>query len=175
MCGKKEWIFVECVILYNSMNIEFQCECGQELSALGHQVGELIDCPTCMQLVQVPPRPGIVQQSEEEEPQGSVERRELPRISRAPSCKRCKTRLVPTATKEDNVFGSILGRTIFVVGLLIALIGWLVGSSVGTVVFGLATMVGGLFVVFLLRETKMTLSCPKCQPVMKSKKMLRAS
>lgn len=163
------------MILYNSMNIEFQCECGQEVSALGHQVGELIDCPNCMQLVQVPPRPGIVPLPEEEEPQGSVERRELPRISRAPSCKRCKTRLVPTATKEDNVFGSILGRAIFVVGLLMALTGWLVGSSVAAVIFGLATMVGGLFVVFLLRETKMTLSCPQCQPVMKSKKMLRAS
>jgi hypothetical protein len=157
------------------MNVEFQCECGQEVSALGRQVGELIDCPTCMQLVQVPPRPGIVPQPGEEEPQGSVERRELPRISRAPSCKGCKTRLVPTATKEDNVFGSILGRTIFVVGLLMALIGWLGGSSVATVIFGLATMVSGLFVVFLLRETKMTLSCPNCQPGMKSKKMLRAS
>lgn len=166
------------MILYSNMNIEFQCECGQELSALGNQVGELIDCPACTKLVMVPPRPGtgILQKAEEDEqPMGTVEHRELQRISRAPTCKRCKTRLVPTATKESNLFGSILGRSIFLVGLVIALFGWLFSASVFPVVFGLGLTVGGLLVVILLTETKMTLRCPKCQPALKSKEMLRAS
>ncbi|MCH2180624.1 MAG: hypothetical protein MK108_01340 [Mariniblastus sp.] len=169
--------FEQCVIFYNIMNIEFQCDCGESLTALGHQVGELIDCPTCSKLVQVPPRPGkgILQQAEkEDEAFAAVEHRGKPRISRAPTCKRCKTRLVPTAIKESNPFGNILGRSIFAVGVVMALLG-LIFSNVFPVVFGLCLTVGGVLVVMLLRETKMSLNCPKCQPVVKSRKMLKAS
>jgi len=160
------------MIFYNIMNIDFQCECGQQLSALGHQVGELIDCPVCNQLVQVPPRPGVKQEPEEE-PQGSVERRDVPRLSRAPACKRCKSRLVPSQTKEDSPVGNILGRSIFVVGLVVTL-SWFFGSGFFMLLLGLLLMIGGVAVIVGLRETKMTMACPKCHPVLKTKNMLGA-
>ena len=174
---KKLLEFEQCVIFYNIMNIDFKCDCGDPLTALPNQVGELIDCPTCSKLVQVPPRSGkgILRPAEQErEELAAVEHRAKPRISRAPTCKRCKSRLVPMAIKESNVFGNILGRSIFAVGVLMALFG-LIFSSVFPVLFGLGLTVGGVLVVMLLRETKMTLKCPKSPPVLKSRKMLKAT
>ena len=115
----------QCMIFYNIMNIEFQCDCGESLTALGHQVGELIDCPTCSNLVKVPPRPGtgILQKAEQEDVAlAAIEHRGKPRISRAPTCRRCKTRLAPMAVKESHALGNILGRSIFAVGVVMSLL-----------------------------------------------------
>ena len=166
----------QCMIFYNIMNIEFQCDCGESLTALGHQVGELIDCPTCSNLVKVPPRPGtgILQKAEQEDVAlAAIEHRGKPRISRAPTCRRCKTRLAPMAVKESHALGNILGRSIFAVGVVMSLLG-LVFSNLFPVIFGLGLTVGGVLVVMLLQETKMALKCPKCHPALKPRKMLKA-
>jgi tetrahydromethanopterin S-methyltransferase subunit C len=77
------------------------------------------------------------------------------------------------AVKESNALGNVLGRSIFAVGVVMSLLG-LIFSNLFPVIFGLGLTVGGVLVVMLLQETKMMLKCPKCQPAVKPRKMLKA-
>ena len=150
------------------MEIDFQCGCGEKLSAIPTMVGELMDCPACEQLVKVPPRK---RETAHLLPTATLQTRGERRITRAPTCKSCKTRLVPVKRLEQKVMGCRVAQSMIVVGLVIAAAGAFFQITVS--ILGLAISVCGLFGLNQLQETKMELSCPKCSPQASQSKALR--